>query len=388
MRFSALDGWRGVCALIVAAAHVGGVIAWTGHNPAFEGGPFVDYFFVLSGFVIGYTYDDRIADLRTAGTFMLRRFGRLWPLHAAILALYILLELAALLVERHLGNFAAHAAFTVDKSPRSIITNLLLVQSLGLDDMFTWNSPSWSVSVEFWTYAVFAAMVLGSGKHRAAAAAILLATGVLGITLSGQYMQATTDFGFFRCLYGFFLGYLIFRFTLTKHARPAISVGTATVAELLALALILAFVVFLSRGPESLLGPPLFAFCVYVFSLERGLISRCLSAPPFRQLGTWSYSIYMIHMLMLTLLAAALRFVEHMFHVSLRVAQASSDSIDVFGFGSQIANDATVVIFLVAVVFAASLSFRFIEDPCRRYANSVADRLAAPLRTAPGAAGN
>lgn len=250
MRFSALDGWRGVCALIVAAAHVGGVIAWTGHDPAFEGGPFVDYFFVLSGFVIGYTYDDRIADLRSAGTFMLRRFGRLWPLHAAILGLYILLELAALLVERHLGNFAAHPAFTVDKSPRSIITNLLLVQSLGLDDMFTWNSPSWSISVEFWTYAVFAALVLGAGRRRAAGAAMLLVTGVLGITLSGQYMQATTEFGFFRCLFGFFLGYLVFRFTLTKRAGAAITVGMATIAELLAVGLIVAFVVFLSRGPN------------------------------------------------------------------------------------------------------------------------------------------
>jgi peptidoglycan/LPS O-acetylase OafA/YrhL len=72
-----------------------------------------------------------------AGTFMVRRFGRLWPLHAAILALYILLEFVALVVERHLGNFAAHPAFTGDKSPHPIVTNLLLVQSLGLENIFT-----------------------------------------------------------------------------------------------------------------------------------------------------------------------------------------------------------------------------------------------------------
>ena len=387
MRFSALDGWRGVCALIVAAAHAGGNIDWTGRYlaPNFAGGPFVDYFFVLSGFVIGYTYDERIEDLRSAGTFMIRRFGRLWPLHAALLALYILLEFVALVVERHLGNFAAHPAFTGDKSPHAIVTNLLLVQSLGLEDMFTWNSPSWSVSVEFWTYVVFAALVLTAGSRRAIAAGVLLAAGMLGCILGGYYMDGTVGFGFFRCIYGFFLGYLVFRFTLTPSARLEMSQGMATIVETFAVLLIVAFVIFLSHGPWSLIGPPLFALSVYVFSLERGLLSRQLSAPPFRQLGIWSYSIYMIHMLMLTLLTVALRFVEGMFHVALHAAQAEGRSFELFSFGSGLANDVAIILFLIAVVIAASLSFRFIENPCRRYANSLADRLGAAPRAAPGA---
>ena len=376
VRFSALDGWRGICALLVAAAHVGGSIAWAGGStpPFFDGSPFVDYFFVLSGFVIGYTYDDRIDDLRSTAVFMLRRFGRLWPLHAAMLALYILFQLVALFVERHWGNFAAYPAFTGDKSLGSIATNLLLIQSLGVDRQFTWNSPSWSVSVEFWTYLVFAGLLLTAGTRRAAAALVLLAVGVAGVVLSGEYMVASTRFGFFRCLYGFFLGYLVFRFTLIPQTRLAATGLTATLVEAVAVGSIVIYVAFLRQSPWSLTGPPLFGLCVYVFSLQQGAISRRLSAPPFRQLGTWSYSIYMIHMLMLTLLMAALRILQRVFHLPLRSTRMNV--VTVFDLGSVLANDVTVIAFLLAVVFAASLSFRFIEDPCRRYFNAAASRLA------------
>ncbi|HEY2891024.1 MAG TPA: hypothetical protein VGJ31_10370, partial [Dongiaceae bacterium] len=62
--------------------------------------------------------------------------------------------------------------------------------------------------------------------------------------------------------------------------------------------------------------------------------------------------------------------------------------IELFSVGSALANNTAVIIFLLAVVIAASLSFRFIENPCRRYANSVAERLGATARAAPDAAGS
>jgi peptidoglycan/LPS O-acetylase OafA/YrhL len=376
MRYSALDGWRGVCALLVAAAHVCGNMAWTGGAtpPFFDGCPYVDFFFVLSGFVIGYTYESRIDDIRSAGVFMLRRFGRLWPLHATMLALYILFELMALIVERHWGNFAAFPAFTADKSPSAVVTNLLLIQSLGIEDGFTWNSPSWSISVEFWTYLVFAGLLLTAGPRRAAAALVLLAVGIAGVVLGGEYMLAATRFGLFRCLYGFFLGYLVFRFTLRPHAEPALKGPVATAIEIVAVVLIVLYIAFLREPPWSLLGPPLFGLCVYIFSLERGAISRRLSAAPFRQLGTWSYSIYMIHMLMLTLLMVALRILQRMFHLPFR--STVTNGVTVFDLGSMLLNDAVVIGLLLAVVSAAALSYRFIEVPSRRYFNAVADQLA------------
>jgi hypothetical protein len=84
-RFVVLDSWRGVCALLVAV-----------HNLNF--GPrvpqatfvahswlFVDFFFVLSGFVITHAYLDKLGSVADVASFVLRRVGRLWPLQVTIL---------------------------------------------------------------------------------------------------------------------------------------------------------------------------------------------------------------------------------------------------------------------------------------------------------------
>ena len=58
----------------------------------------VDFFFVLSGFVITHAYAGRLPSAETRVTFFKRRFARLWPLHATMLGLFILLSNLAGLV--------------------------------------------------------------------------------------------------------------------------------------------------------------------------------------------------------------------------------------------------------------------------------------------------
>jgi peptidoglycan/LPS O-acetylase OafA/YrhL len=385
MRFTALDGWRGISAMIVLLFHAGGAFAWSGSDLGLVKGAnlFVDYFFVLSGFVIGHTYDDRIDDMRSAGVFLVRRFGRLWPLHAAMLALYVAVELAALVIERHLGNFAAHPAFTGGKTLPSLLTNLLLIHSLGIHSQYTWNMASWSISVEFWTYVVFACILVLAKRHRTVIAVGLAAIGALGVTITGRYMDATVDYGLLRCLYGFFSGYLVFHLCAVRPSRAPVRLAAPTAVEALVVALLVLFVSYCNRTPFSLLGPPLFALNVFVFSLEQGRVSRLLAGWPFRQIGTWSYSIYMIHMLMLVVMMAAIRFVEKELHLNLRgTTMLTYEGELQFNFGSALVGDAIIAAFAMAVVVAASFTYRYIEDPCRRYANGLADRISAPQRAA------
>src|SRR5260370_36901783 len=77
----------------VVLYHATRAVTWSGSDfPLLNGGSlFVDYFFVLSGFVMGITYDARVKDAHSAGVFMLRRFGRLLPLHVPMLAFYFAL---------------------------------------------------------------------------------------------------------------------------------------------------------------------------------------------------------------------------------------------------------------------------------------------------------
>ena len=71
MRFHVLDGWRGVCALLVALFHVNAVGHFYGLPVVRNGLLFVDFFFVLSGFVITHAYAERVS-FRPTGEILLR----------------------------------------------------------------------------------------------------------------------------------------------------------------------------------------------------------------------------------------------------------------------------------------------------------------------------
>ena len=87
-RFGALDGLRGVAAVIVVLHHLGNERLGP-FNPTF-GYIAVDLFFALSGFVIALNYDHRFAGGMTVKEFMLKRVLRLYPLYAAGLLLSLL----------------------------------------------------------------------------------------------------------------------------------------------------------------------------------------------------------------------------------------------------------------------------------------------------------
>ena len=94
MHFRVLDSWRGIAALLVAIFHLNvfsPVYSLDFFRNAFL---FVDFFFVLSGFVITHSYGDRMGTLDGVGNFAVRRFNRLWPLHAIVLLAFVLVEVA------------------------------------------------------------------------------------------------------------------------------------------------------------------------------------------------------------------------------------------------------------------------------------------------------
>ena len=94
---------------------------------------FVDFFFVLSGFVITHADGERLTSISELGRFVVRRIGRLWPLHVAILVALIALEILRALAQSRMGSAGMRPAFSENHSVSSIITNLLLIQSLGFE---------------------------------------------------------------------------------------------------------------------------------------------------------------------------------------------------------------------------------------------------------------
>src|SRR5712691_8834418 len=96
-RFVVLDSWRGIAACLVALFHLDSYSHLYGVPFVRNSWLFVDFFFVLSGFVIAANYQQRLLDGFGIERFLLLRLGRLYPLHFTMLALFIGCELLRVL---------------------------------------------------------------------------------------------------------------------------------------------------------------------------------------------------------------------------------------------------------------------------------------------------
>ncbi len=294
--FRVLDSWRGVAALLVAIFHLNLYSAIYSLDFIRNAYLFVDFFFVLSGFVITHNYADRLGTVEGLGSFAIRRLGRLWPLHAVVLLAFVMVESAKAVLAWRGASFYI-PPFTGANSPDTILMNLAFAQSFGIEQKLTWNPPSWSICAEFWTYLVFAlALFIGStwlGCIRFASGgliALMLVGSVTFLILFAQHgMDATYDLGFVRCLYGFLVGHLTYRLWQAV-SRSGFSPGLLEAATLIA---IIAYVSLVGRTGYSFLAPLAFAAVVFVFAFESGPISRLMSNRGNEWLGRISYSIYM-----------------------------------------------------------------------------------------------
>lgn len=359
-RFVALDSWRGICAILVAIHNLNYGF-WLPQAPFVRHSSlFVDFFFVLSGFVITHAYGDKLEDRSGLGSFMLRRIGRLWPLHITMLAALIGLHTLKLIVSGFISLPPDDTPIR-DASPAgTLVTNLLLIQVFFRNMELSWNAPSWSISAEMWTYFLFGGVCLFSPKRPPPVVLMggiaLLAAGILAL-FSPAFLETNTDYAFVRCVFGFFVGHLVYRIWNAGISAP----GSYGILEFSAVTLVAAFVFFVGEEPLSLAAPFIFGFAVWVFAHERGPVSTLLTMRSFVYLGTLSYSIYMVHW-----------FVRGV------TKGAGMVLIGLMGHGPAGPNwpiDILLVVYLVTVVLLASITFRLIEQPGRRYFNNLSERI-------------
>jgi peptidoglycan/LPS O-acetylase OafA/YrhL len=280
---------------------------------------FVDLFFVVSGYVMAAAYAARLDTAASLQAFMVRRFFRLYPLHLvttfAVIATALAVQTAKWLLAQNgivLGGQKPFAVTFFDADYLGL--ELLLLQGVGIMRRELHNFPSWSISVEFWTYLLFAlAMLLVS----AARARVLLGAGVVAACtacfaagwVGAPAAAVTLDVhGLPRGLLSFFLGVLVHHGWLALRAtggwqrlasRP-LAIGTLQAgATLLALLLV-------ARQPQlgawQLVVPFAFALLVLVLLPDRGVVARALQTRPLQWLGLHSYAIYLTHIAVLTVL--------------------------------------------------------------------------------------
>lgn len=299
-----LDGLRGVAAVIVVFFHLTEPLS-TSHldNLVNHGYLAVDFFFLLSGYVIGYAYDDRWNKL-TIGGFLRRRVERLQPL--------VILGMTLGAIGFYYTDSTIWPMIHTVPGWKLIVVMLigytllplpLSMDIRGWEEMHPLNSVGWSLFFEYIANILYA---LGLRKLSNKAlgvfvflAAVLLTHMVLtspngdvagGWTLNYEHMRI----GITRTLYPFFAGLLLSRVTRPIQIKNAF----------LYCGLLVALVLFMPRigGADHLWANGLYeAVCIIViFPLivylgASGLVTRPREAKFCRFLGELSYPLYMTH---------------------------------------------------------------------------------------------
>jgi peptidoglycan/LPS O-acetylase OafA/YrhL len=357
-RFEALDGWRGIAALAIAFYHapfahpLRELAGWKNFEL------FVDFFFVLSGFVICHAWGSRLTGLPAAKDFALRRFWRIWPLHIAVLLAFVAIEAMKALAGFVIALPIEDAPFTGSRSWSALMSNIVLLQSLGLHGTTTWNGPAWSISVEFWTYLLFAAAMLAFRARSTAAFVAIAALGAAMIaTLSPIWLFATHDFGLARAVYGFFLGAATYRLFVSGRFEAGGGTGT----EIASIVFMIAFLASTGLNWTSLMAPLVFAGIILIFAQGRGMLTRALESAPIQALGRWSYSIYLVHALLYYAIRLAFVLVEKVVKIPLTAAGSGNERI--FTVGSGLGDGMAILVLLALTIWLTAKSYRLIEAP-------------------------
>lgn len=257
-----------------------------------EGLSGVQFFYILSGFIICYSFSARQREGRAAFSYFLYcRAARLFPLHW--------LTLAASIVMFH--PWDGQAVYLI-----RLLANLSLLHAWSTDvfTYFSFNGVSWSISVEMFFYLSFCLLV---GLPTRVLVFILTAiVAVVFIQLQTPQPDGTVGLWLFYVnpvmrLADFLAGMIVYRaFVSHRWAIPAYAVTAAEIASIAGIGLC----VFLAPMVAGQLGLDLYyvpsmALAIFVFAHGTGSISRALSWPPLVLLGNASFALYMVHQMVI-----------------------------------------------------------------------------------------
>lgn len=368
--FWVLDSFRGLCACFVALSHFSANSIIYGSPVLDRGGIYVDFFFVLSGFVIFANYSEKLKSKFGIGKFIFLRLGRLYPLHLAMFLAFIMVELVQLLIPADVG--ALHQPFQgPGESVGAMTANVFLIHSLGILDKFSFNGPSWSISVEFFAYILFAFIIVHTGRYSNYIIGACLVASLAILAIYHGHLYAKLDYGFFRCVYGFAFGVFVWEiYSKIGHKfRPIMQNKVkANLYEIVLLILTILYIQFLSYGTTSFLAPLVFSFVVFLFAFEGGICSRILKNKLFLLLGMLSYSIYMTHVFIAgKFFELPIRLLEG------RMGWDITTTIDgetVYGT-TLLLGTGLELFYLFTVVCCSYISFKLIENPFRKLSKRI-----------------
>ncbi|WP_283744066.1 acyltransferase [Sideroxydans sp. CL21] len=290
-RYAFLDGIRGMAAIFVLTLHTQDF--W--HIHFFRGYLAVDLFFILSGFVIAYAYDEKLkCDKISAPKFLLIRLIRLYPVYllSLLLCSFILIET----IWKH--KLSVGYGETLNMIALGAL--FLPSQVAGSSYLFSINPPYWSLFFELITNAVYA--ISRPLLSNVVLASIVLISGICLTVVSFVHGNLDVGYawgfwsliaGFLRSVFGIFFGLLLFRHRLILSTALK---GAKFISPWLAFFMIAAILASPSFEHYDKIIDVFSVVLIFPFSVlvaAQGETSRFQSL--LLILGTASYPIYVLH---------------------------------------------------------------------------------------------
>ena len=354
---------RGIAALMVAVFHFDGVVAnFVNQQQSMLIAKcylMVDLFFIMSGFIILHVYGDKFSvSINKAGflKFIGARFARIYPLHFFTLLIWVALF------------YALNQPPSPINNPMAIPTHLLLLHSFGIHNIFTWNVPSWSISAEWWAYIIFPMLAIFIARFKNIAIITLSIFSMMAYIAIMYFLprvnifvpdlpvphnlDVTYNYGYLRGIAGFIAGMICYL------AFEQQKINNYLRRDLISFLIIIITIILFHFGVNDLLLIPCFMLLVISIAANQGVIYKIFQFKPLQYLGDISYSIYLVHVLLMFYFAVPI--IERFGYVYKGPGSLKMPFITGFGF---------CIVYIVAVILLSTISFYTIEKPCRDWLN-------------------
>lgn len=302
-----LDGLRGVAALMVIWYHVFEAFATSPYDQGFNHGYLaVDFFFILSGFVIGYAYDDRWGKMKKKDFFK-RRLIRLQPM----IIMGAVLGAVTFFIQG--GVMWNGTRVAVSMIMIALLLQLFLMPAIpgsgaevrGNGEMFPLNGPSWSLFFEYIGNILYA-LILRRLSTRALTVLVVIAGAGLAVFAVGNFSGfghlgvgwTMADYnligGFLRLLFSFSAGLLMSRVFRPVRIRGVFWICSLAVIVLLSMP-------YIGNGDSPWMNGLYDAVCVIlifpvlVYLGASGMTTDKITTGMCKWLGDISYPLYIVH---------------------------------------------------------------------------------------------
>ncbi|MCC5641833.1 acyltransferase [Nostoc sp. CHAB 5824] len=372
---TALTSLRGVAAILIVIHHyVGYLIPNLGKSITsyskffFNGYLCVDFFFILSGFILTHVYANNFStklSIPNYRAFLYSRFTKIYPLHVFMILLFLAVEFSKLgfLLFKNKSVFDAanqsSLPFSGTQNIAALFSNIFMIQALDLNspplfgDSTYWNEPAWSISAELIAYLLLPLLLFFLLKLPKICDLVIYLSSLICLFLLTKLTYGHLNFlgipSIGRCTLEATIGILTYKVYRTSNYWKYLGLNFTVILSLL-------WVLFIMHYDyQDILIIPAFSLLILSASINKknnNIILNTLNSSLLIYLGTISYSIYMVHWFIQKSLSLIYKSI---FHVNFGTNFNISQSVIIF------------VLYILVVILTASLTHKLVELKMQHY---------------------